>query len=55
MTVCGRAAAALVSREHREHRETQHIVSGVQDYARRARVVKKLKDEKRCDYFIQFQ
>jgi hypothetical protein len=39
MEVCGRAAALLV---HREHRETQHIVSGAQDYARRARAVKKL-------------
>jgi hypothetical protein len=35
MAVCGRAAAVLV------HRETQHIVSGVQDYARQARGVKK--------------
>jgi hypothetical protein len=52
MEVCGRAAAVLV---HREYRETQHIVSGAQDYARRARAVKKLKETKRCDYFIQFQ
>jgi hypothetical protein len=44
MDVCGRAAAVFV------HRETQHIVSGVQDYARRARVVKKLQDENPFDY-----
>jgi hypothetical protein len=35
MAVCGRAAAFFV------HRETQHIVSGVQDYSRQARGVKK--------------
>jgi hypothetical protein len=35
MAVCGRAAAVVV------HRETQHIVSGVQAYARQARGVKK--------------
>jgi hypothetical protein len=35
MALCGRAAAVVV------HRETQHIVSGVQAYARQARGVKK--------------
>jgi hypothetical protein len=35
MAVCGRAAAFFV------HRETQHIVSGLQDYARQAQGVKK--------------
>jgi len=35
MAVCGQAAAVFV------HRETQHIVSGVQAYARQARGVKK--------------
>jgi hypothetical protein len=39
MKVCGGAAAVLM---HLVHRETQHIVSGLQAYARRARAVKKL-------------
>jgi hypothetical protein len=36
MDVCGRAAAVFV------HRETQHIVSGLQAYACRERPVKKM-------------
>jgi hypothetical protein len=49
MEVCGQAAAVLI------HRETQHIVSGLQAYARRARAVKKLQDGKQCDYFTPVQ
>jgi hypothetical protein len=36
MVVCGRAAAFF------SHRETQHIVSGAQAYARSQQAVKKL-------------
>jgi hypothetical protein len=49
MAVCGRAAAFVV------HRETQHIVSGVQAYARQARGVKKSAASKRSNYSIDIQ
>jgi hypothetical protein len=49
MEVCGRAAAVFV------HRETQHIVSGAQAYARRPRAVKKMQVEKQYYYFVHNQ
>jgi hypothetical protein len=55
MEVCGQAAAVLIHRARRDQRETQHIVSGLQAYARRARAVKKLQDGKQCDYFTPVQ
>jgi hypothetical protein len=45
MTVCGRAAAFFI------HRETQHIVSGLQAYARKLRAVKKSKAAKQSSYY----
>jgi hypothetical protein len=45
MEVCGRAAAVFV------HRETQHIVSGVQAYARQERPVKKPEVSKSVQLF----
>jgi hypothetical protein len=47
MAVCERAAAVVV------HRKTQHIVSGVQAYARQARGVKKSTSWKSVRLFIE--
>jgi hypothetical protein len=49
MAICGRAAAVFV------HRETQHIVSGLQAYARQQQAVKKSKAIKRFYYSNTFQ
>jgi hypothetical protein len=49
MDVRGRAAAVFV------HRETQHIVSGLQAYARQSQPVKKSPTANRFNYHQQYQ
>jgi hypothetical protein len=48
MAICGRAAAVFV------HRETQHIVSGLQAYARQPQPVKKSSGSKTIIFLLQF-